>query len=157
MDCAMYVAGPVAASRGNKVATVDTTPNYELAFTMELASDGSTAGWRSILHIGNSNSHQRVPGIWFRGGTNQMWVWNRPSRGSPNKYFKSSINLAAGKTYEVKLVVEGTRMTLYVDGVARGSKRGIATAAATDASVYVGNPWYAAADVTLSDICLKAL
>jgi len=65
--------------------------------------------------------------------------------------------LAAGKTYEVKLVVEGTRMTLYVDGIARGSKRGIATAAATDVSVYVGNPWYAAADVTLSDICLKAL
>ena len=63
--CALYIAGPVVASRGNQVATVDSLQNYELTFTMELASDWSITGVRqSILHIGDSDN-QRLPGIWF--------------------------------------------------------------------------------------------
>ena len=48
-------------------------------------------------------------------------------------------------------------MTLYVDGVSIGTRAhvgGIA-ATATDAAVYVGDPWWPAAKVTLSNICLK--
>ena len=49
------------------MATVDSLQNYELTFTMELASDWSvTGGWQSIFHIGDAE-YQRFPGIWFRG------------------------------------------------------------------------------------------
>jgi len=61
--CALYVAGPVVASSGNQVATVDSLQNYELTFTMELASDWSPGGgWHCILHIGNLDQ-QRLPGL----------------------------------------------------------------------------------------------
>ena len=63
--CALYVAGPVVASKGNQVATVDSLQNYELTFTMELASDwGFTGNWQSIIHIGDVD-RQRLPGFWF--------------------------------------------------------------------------------------------
>ena len=49
-------------------------PNYELSFTIELASDWSITGdWQSILHIGDSDG-QRLPGIWFHGTENKMVV-----------------------------------------------------------------------------------
>ena len=63
--CALYVAGPVVASSGNQVATVDSLQDYELSFTMELASDWSLTGYhQSVIHIGNSDQ-DRLPGIWF--------------------------------------------------------------------------------------------
>ena len=99
----MNLAGPFVASRGNQVGTVYTHANYELAFTMTLASDwthvsaGGRArltngrldehgrlagpsrkgGWQSILHIGNSNS-QRLPGIWFHNSQNALHVMHAP-------------------------------------------------------------------------------
>ena len=49
-------------------------PNYELSFTMELASDWSiTGGWQSILHIGDSDG-QRLPSIRFRPDSNALHV-----------------------------------------------------------------------------------
>ena len=38
-DCALYVAGPILVSEEQLVGRVDTFQNYELDFTMELASD----------------------------------------------------------------------------------------------------------------------
>ena len=63
--CAMYVAGPVVAYSGNQVATVDSLQNYELTFTMELASDWSiTNKFQSVLHIGSADQ-DRFPNILF--------------------------------------------------------------------------------------------
>ena len=73
-SCALYIAGPVVASKGNQVATVDSLQNYELTFTMELASDWSITGeWQSILHIGEvSNNDHRLPGLWFHETSNAL-------------------------------------------------------------------------------------
>ena len=38
-DCALYVAGPILVSEEQLVGRVDTFQNYDLDFTMELASD----------------------------------------------------------------------------------------------------------------------
>ena len=76
--CALYIAGPVVASKGNQVATVDSLQNYELAFTMELASYWSVTGrWQSILHIGDTNQ-DRFPGIWFHPSSNGLHVKQTP-------------------------------------------------------------------------------
>ena len=156
--CALYIAGPVVASKGNQVATVDSLQNYELSFTMELASDWSITGsWQSVFHIGDANG-DRLPGIWFHPNQNRMHMTQ--SINSGNQYsFNSNLNIfAAGQTYEIKVIVENNQMTLYVDGVNRGTASGSATYAATDAAVYVGDPWHnAATKVTLSDIRLSDL
>ena len=134
-SCALYVPGPVVASQSNQVATVDSLQNYKLTFTMELASDWSITGsWQSVFHIGDVNG-DRLPGIWFHPKHNRMHTWQ--SKSSSNTYsLNSNLNIfAAGQTYEIKVIVENNQMTLYVDGVNRGTASGSATYAATDAAV----------------------
>ena len=163
--CALYVAGPVVASKGNQVATVDSLQNYELTFTMELASDWvhSTGDYQSVLHIGDSDG-QRFPGIWFHYADNKIYV--AQSQSYCNAYcgsgqytsYSTIINFAAGETYEIKVIVENNQMTVHVDGALVGTASGSATYTATDAAVYVGDPWYDPADkVTLSDITLSGI
>ena len=67
----------------------------------------------------------------------------------------TGVPFAAGETYEIKVVVANNQMTVYVDGFSVGTASGPATYTATGAAVYVGSPWYDAARVTLSHICLK--
>ena len=157
--CALYVAGPVVASSGNQVATVDSLQNYELTFTMELASDWSiTDSWQSVLHIADSRYH-RLPAIWFEAYSNNLHVTQAYSDCYPSNCQWSAdstdVTFVAGETYEIKVIVENNQMVVYVDGVSVGTASGSATSTATDAAVYVGNPWYTTAKVTLSDITLS--
>ena len=168
--CALHVAGPVVTSPSNQVATVDSLENYELAFTMELASDWTpslgTGHWQSILRIGNLD-YQRLPGIWFHETQNALYVMQSYSGcvGSPwsNNICEwgvttTGVTFTAGVTYEIRVVVESNQMTVYVDGVSVGTASGPAVDTVTDAAVYVGDPWHnAATKVTLSDIRLSDL
>ena len=73
-------------------------------------------------------------------------------------YVNSPNIFAAGETYEIKVIVENNQMTMYVDGALVGTLSGSATYVATDAAVYVGDPWWdTAAKVTLSDITLSEI
>ena len=161
-SCALYVAGPVVASQSNQVATVDSLQNYELTFTMELASDWSITGsWQSVFHIGDTNQ-ARLPGIWFHPSISRLHVAQSYTYCYPG-YCQwvtqtTGVTFTSGGTYEIKVIVENSQVTLYVDGVNRGTVSGSATYAATDAAVYVGDPWHnAATKVTLSDIRLSDL
>ena len=171
--CALHVAGPVVTSPSNQVATVDSLENYELAFTMELASDWTpslgTGHWQSILRIGNLD-YQRLPGIWFHETQNALYVMQSYSGcvGSPwsNNICEwgvttTGVTFTAGVTYEIRVVVESNQMTVYVDGVSVGTASGPAVDTVTDAAVYVGDPWWdwdtakgTLSDVTLSDAAL---
>ena len=167
--CALHVAGPVVTSPSNQVATVDSLENYELAFTMELASDWTpslgTGHWQSILRIGNLD-YQRLPGIWFHETQNALYVMQSYSGcvGSPwsNNICEwgvttTGVTFTAGVTYEIRVVVESNQMTVYVDGVSVGTASGPAVDTVTDAAVYVGDPWWDwdTAKVTLSDVTLS--
>ena len=158
--CVLHVAGPVVTSPSNQVATVDSLQNYELAFTMELASDWvhSTGDYQSVLHIGDTDG-QRFPGIWFHDDVNKMAVAQSHSYcyGCCCQWYLSTpVNtFAAGETYDIRVVVQSNQMTVYVDGALVGTLSGSATYATTDANVYVGDPWSNAASVTLSDITLS--
>jgi hypothetical protein len=157
--CALYIAGPVVASKSNQVATVEPLQDYELSFTMELASDWSLTGnWQNILHIGDTDG-QRFPGVWFHPTENKIYVFQSQSycSGCCCDWEVYSTNIfAAGETYEIKVIVENNQMAMYVDGALVGTESGSATYVATDAAVYVGDPWWdTATKVTLSDITLS--
>jgi hypothetical protein len=147
------------ASTDNQVATVDSLQNYDLTFTMELASDWSIDGtWQSVFHIGDTNG-QRLPGLWFHPSGGLHVVQSHSDCDACCCQW--GVDQTAGaafekdKTYEIKVVVENNQMAVYVDGALVGTASGSATYAATDAAVYVGDPWYDAAKVTLSDITLS--
>ena len=156
--CALYIAGPIVASKGNQVATADSLQDYELTFTMELASDWSITGsWQSILHIGDSNS-RRAPGLWFHNYENALYVRHAYSP-CCNSWGPTTtgVTFTAGETYDIKMVVQNNQMTVYVDGVSVGTASGSSTYVATGVAVHVGDPWYDTAKVTLSDITLSEI
>ena len=94
--CVLYVAGPVVASHGNKLATVDSLQNYELAFTMELASDWSVVGnWQSVIHIGNTDG-ERFPGIWFEPNLPRLKVYQHYSASWNSHYSAGDVAPASG-------------------------------------------------------------
>ncbi len=163
--CVLYIAGPVVASKGNQVATVDSLQDYELTFTMELASDWvhSTGEYQSILHIGDTRG-QRFPSVLFRDVANQICAVQSHSYCDPcccQYQVFANVNFAAGGTYDFKMVVQNNQMTVYIDGVSVGTSSGSSTYAATDAAVYIGEPsgWHSddATKVTLSDITLSEI
>ena len=159
--CALYIAGPVVASKGNQVATVDSLQDYVLTFTMELASDWSITGeWQSVLYIGDAE-WWRFPHVSFhRTGGLQVVQSHSYCTSCCCQYGVDYVippggAFEAGGTYEIKIIVEDNQMAVYVDGALFGTASGSATDVATDANVYVGAPWYDASKVTLSDITLS--
>ena len=63
----------------------------------------------------------------------------------------AGVVFAAGETYDIRVVVESSQMAVYVDDVSVGSaSSGGTTDFASEVSIYVGDPWYNAAKVTLS-------
>ena len=114
--CALYIAGPVVASKGNQVATVDSLQNYELTFTMELASDWSITGsWQSVFHIGDHNGH-RLPGIWFHPSQNGLHIVqlkkNACCSGQWGVTATTGVEFIAGETYDIKVIVQSNQMTV---------------------------------------------
>ena len=155
--------GPFVARRNSaRVAAVSLSQNYELAFTMELASDwGCTDNWLYVLHVGNTYD-QKMPTICFHR------VCGRDQRRLTVHLFNKAIqskgvDFEAGKTYEIKVVVYvgvSNHMTLYVDGVSRGSGNWTAESLtgkmAENASVFVGGTRESdePAKVTLSNLAM---
>jgi len=154
-ECALSLPGPYTASKGNKVGTADVTfEDYVLSFTMELAGDWSITGaWQSVFHIGDENGH-RMPGIWFEPNDNRLYVNHDTCCGASTD---TSFGFTAGRTYDIKVVLDKSKLVLYVDGVKLATSTGGSTPARENAAVYVADPWYDAAKVTLSDICLKEI
>ena len=134
-----------------------TFQDYELVFKITLDADWIPAPgqWQSVLHIGNSNV-QRLPGIWFHARGNGLHI-RQSTRNRGVDMAAPAGGFAAGGTYEIKVVVEDALMTVSVDGVVVDTASLEPQAAVANAAVYVGNPWYAAAKVTLSDLCLREI
>ena len=153
--CALSLSGPYDASKGKQVGTADVTfENYVLSFTMELAGDWSITGaWQSVIHIGDENGH-RMPGIWFTPNENRLYVNHDTCCGESTD---TSFGFTAGSTYDIKVVLDKNKLDVYVDGVKLATSTGSSTPARENAAVYVADPWYDAAKVTLSDICLKEI
>ena len=157
LDTALHFAGSIVAKRNNEVARTETFKNYELSFKMKLARDWRPGGgWKSIIHIGDTDGH-RLPGIWFHESSNALHVMHtrEPPHSQWGVWATTGPEFMAGETYDIRVVVKSNQMTVYVDGVSAGTASGSKTNVAKNAAVYVGDPWYAAAKVTLSDIRLK--
>ena len=132
--CALYIAGPVTAASGNQVATVEALQNYELTFTMELASDWRIDGYSwtgAVLHIGDGAN--RHPLVSFHKNQNGLHVVEAPpiQNGGWGVEYTTGVEFIAGGSYSVKIVVESSQMVVYVDGVVVGTASGSTSNGAT--------------------------
>jgi hypothetical protein len=156
------LAGPYAVANSNQISSgVDIYDTYSLAFTMALDSSFTFDGsWQSVLHFGTGGWF-RLPGIWFQPGVLKLHAMTRNGPTSASQWGLSTLSkdqhgnaFVPGNTYHIKIIVDSTHMTAYVDDVMAGQ------ASRTNWDPVAGNePVYAglntgAAGVTVSDICL---
>ena len=175
----------IMASTSNEVASVTTYDDYELSFEMYV--NGKASGcmdgiirtpWDdefefdyavgqcsgSILRIGDSKG-QRFPGVWFDDNSFKFTVSQSHSYCADCccHYGVDSVDagIVQGGAYNVTIRVRSDVLRLYVDGALLSTEAGSGTYSAATQSVYVGDPWYGAADVELrhirytyfSDVC----
>merc|ERR1711892_1369045 len=104
--------------------------DYVLKFGIE--PKGTVSGWNSIIHFTNNKNccayGARVPGIWFHSGTTRLHV-STGTTTNGNHYQDLSEQLAINKKSIVEVRVVGSL-----------------------AKVFIGDPWYPAANAIISDI-----
>jgi hypothetical protein len=166
--CDAFLPGPYAVAASTQISSgVEVYSTYDLTFTMALSSTfASSSAWRNVLHFGDANT-MRLPSIWFRdddpfklylrSGTPSSYEWGVDYVGPTG----STSDFVPGNTYTIKIRVDNTHMTAYVDNVWVGqeARTNWDSLAYTDMPVYT-SIWPAtntAEGVTLSDICLKDL
>jgi len=127
--------------------------DYVLRFTIE--PTGLVAGYSSIIHFTTGKNccgyGTRVPGVWFDGEeTDRLFVvTGHDANGNAYLY---SAELALNIESNVEILVVGTKSTLSVNGVVVSTMIIGDRSPLSDVKVFIGSPWYTAADAFISNV-----
>jgi len=124
--------------------------DYSLRFTIE--PKGVIDDYVSIIHFttggNNGQNGRRVPAIWFLPSTTKLRI-DYFGRG---RYQDLPSQLELHKKHSIEVHVYGRTASVHVNG-ALASQVTIGTRAQLDqVNVYIGDPWYPAANAVISDI-----
>jgi len=133
------------------VGSVSINPNFRIQF--DLTVYGQVSGWGSILHIGYENA-ERIPGIWLQPGTRKLHVRLSEITDS-NSGQDPDDELELNKTYRIKFECIETEVSLYIDGKRKTWRDGVIHKTAYLAPIFIGDPWYDAANALVSNLEIK--
>ena len=160
-DSSYYSTDPQVIERsteGEPNAIVINPPtDYILKFTIEPRNVIETgSGESSILNFSTGFNWSRLSGVWFYPGTTKLHVRistldNDKENHDPNP----NLDLSLNNEHNVIIAVVGSTAMVSVDGIISLKSVGM-RAQVPQAQVYIGNPWYAAADAQISNISFKA-
>ena len=157
---------PFAASSGNLVGTIDIHDVMiidMIVFINTLNSDPSEE-WESVFHIGNVDAN-RWPGIWLHteagneGHDLDGFTLSYGNNDNPNDYVEASkaggaftdnmeIHYVSIQTQSSLTIIQNDETILDIPFPSHPLP--------TDVNVYIGDPWYAPADVEIADLVIKA-
>jgi len=126
--------------------------DYVLRFTIEPL--GRVGEWTSIIHIttGPRCCHYgtRVPGVWFRETTTKLYFCT--GHEDNGNACNESTELALNTEYEVEIRVVGTTRSILLNGVVDSTLNVGGRLPLSDVKFYIGDPWWAAANATISNV-----
>merc|ERR1711965_456629 len=100
---------------GEVVGTVDISLEYSLKFDLDMVGASSNE-WDSIIHVGDDDN-ERMPGVWFRDfSSNCLGVYDKVGTGHTSTSIDICDVFSPGNTYSVEIKVEGTTLSVFVDG-----------------------------------------
>jgi len=107
-------------SDGQVIGTVDISLDYSLKFDLDMVGASSNA-WDSIIHVGDDDD-ERMPGVWFRDfSSNCLGVYDKVGTGHTSTRVDICDVFSPGNTYSVEIKVEGTTLSVFVDGALEGT------------------------------------
>ena len=142
-------AGGVAPVKGQCIGRVNIGTNFAVVF--DLVVHGIRQGWHNIIHIGDSDG-QRSPGFWLYPGDTKLHARMSDTQ-SANQGYDPAEKLQIGTLYRVKLEGVNGTISLYLNGI-RKTTRTAQHIQRNNAQVWAGDPWYGAANVTVSNLAI---
>lgn len=147
--------------KGNKRMDVEISATFRLEF--DLYPLGTGVNWNNILHITaddeDLNWGSRIPGVWFHGDSTYLHVC-AACDGNANTCVENPTPLPIGEWSRILVLVDSGKFTLFVDDVEVGSTacecpftpKDLDLPPGAKASVYVGDPFYNAANARVQNI-----
>jgi len=127
--------------------------DYVLRFTIEPL--GRVVGWTSIFHITKGdnmgNYGARVPAVFIKPATTELWVCTA-HEDNWGACHDSNRELGLNTEYEFELRVVGTTSSTLLNGVVDSTLTVGGRPPLSDVKVYIGNPWYTAANAIISNV-----
>ena len=156
----------IVASRDNQVCSVDIGDIMIIEMEIKIGIiDSTTSTWESVFHVGNENM-QRWPGLWVHpnadveGDSNDGFHISYGTTTHNNPYGPTSSAGGAhydGDTIIYKSIQTQSRLTIIENGETIFDADYDPHPTATNVAVYIGDPWYVAADITISNLVIKQL
>ena len=155
----------ITASQGNLIGTIDVTDNMIIEMDIAIGQLNTALGWQNVFHVGNSDN-ERLPGFWLGAqsgtegaaddgfhlvyGTNAFWNQHE-DQSAAGGAFTDNMNIHY-KSYQTQdhLTIWENDEILYDSGYNSHPTP-------IDRNVYVGDPWYPAADVIITNLIIKKI
>ena len=164
---AKLLGGDGLIAKGKKLKPVDIPLDYEIGFTLAVSAIASLKGWRNILHFSATgknccNYGDRIPGVWFQPNTLTLYIVDGHTQEGNSDTLKMKcdlkpLTLQRGRAYRVKMVFKQKSVSIWVNGkVACSNIPRKDRKVFKNVQVYASDPWYAAADVAINGLYLKA-
>jgi len=141
------------------LTTIQTAETFELTFDITPHASATVNNWRSIVHFGNFHSHsQRLPAFWLYPGSTRLTA--QMSRQDSLAVCDPEGELPVGQVTRVGVRLVGDTFTVSINGQQQCSTGGFfdnRVPPQSNVDVWLGDPWYPAADVTVANLVYTAL
>ena len=129
--------------------------SFSLSFILTV-NEAPTGAWRNVLHVGASDG-QRAPAIWMRPDSMGMHARVTTVATANGGVDSSTIELVVGQPTHVVYVMDGTHLSLYIDGVLSDEYDDGSAAVLQMEPLYIGaDPWYAGVPGSMQKVCLMS-
>jgi len=143
-----------------KLTTIQTAETFELSFDITPHDRSPANSWRSIVHFGNSD-HQIIPAFWLYPSSTRLTaqmsrqdIYVSPLTCDPQNA------LPVGQVTRVAVLLVGDTFTVSFNGQEQCSTGGFyknRVPAQPSVDVWLGDPWFPAADVTVANLVYTPL
>jgi len=110
--------------------------------------------WENILHVGHENN-QRSPGIWLYPKSYRLHV-RLSDTTDWNSGYDPNVELEKGVLYKIKLQCIDNQVSLFINDKLDKFASNVLHVTRYQCPVFVSDPWYTAANVTISDLKIFA-
>jgi hypothetical protein len=150
IGCVVSITDPTIVYNTN-LGEVDMPADFEISF--DITPRGTNSGWSNIVHFSQGVDYgtpgDRMPAIWFRPSTYELHICH--DEVSVLNVCYNSAALTQDISTNVRVVYTARSAFIYFDDEYQGSLSFSSDRVTGTATMYMSDPWYAAANADIGD------